>query len=87
MLLLPILAAFGYSLARVTSLSFEDHVPSPLINLYGQTGTIIVACMLVMFFGMWENFRNINDLFISFLWVWQEVLELYYLYMVQEKQS
>ena len=61
MLLLPILAAFGYSLARVTSLSFEDHVPSPLINLYGQTGTIIVACMLVVFFGMWENFKSIND--------------------------
>ena len=48
MLLLPILAALGYSLARVTSLSFEDHVPSPLINLYGQTGTIIVACMLAV---------------------------------------
>ena len=64
MLLLPILAAFGYSLARTTSLSFEDNVPSPLINLYGQTGTIAVALLLVLIFGMWENFKNLNDFLI-----------------------
>ena len=52
MLLLPILAAFGYSLARTTSLSFEDSVPSPLINLYGQTGTIVVACLLVLILSL-----------------------------------
>ena len=60
-------AALGYSLARVTSLSFTMDVPTPLINIYGQVGTISLSLILVLTFGMWENFRSINDLFIFFL--------------------
>jgi drug/metabolite transporter (DMT)-like permease len=67
MILLPVIAALGYSLARVTSLSFTMDVPTPLINIYGQVGTISVSLILVLSFGMWENFRSINDLFIFFL--------------------
>jgi len=64
MALLPVMAAFGYSLARVTSLSFPKEIPSPLINIYGQIGTISVAILLVLVFNMWENFKSLNDFLI-----------------------
>ena len=47
MILLPVIAALGYSLARVTSLSFTMDVPTPLINIYGQVGTISLSLILV----------------------------------------
>ena len=61
---LPILAALGYSLARVTALNFTLDTPTPLINLYGQVGTMVCSLMLVIIFNMWENFKNIYDIFI-----------------------
>ncbi len=63
-ILLPILAALGYSLARVTALNFSLDTPTPLINLYGQFGTMACSLLLVIFFSMWENFKNLNDIFI-----------------------
>ena len=63
-ILLPILAALGYSLARVTALNFSLDTPTPLINLYGQVGTMICSLLLVIIFNMWENFKNIYDIFI-----------------------
>ena len=63
-ILLPILAALGYSLARVTALNFTIDTPTPLINLYGQVGTMICSLLLVIIFNMWENFRNLYDILI-----------------------
>ena len=63
-ILLPILAALGYSLARVTALNFTIDTPTPLINLYGQIGTMVCSLLLVIIFSMWENFRSFYDIFI-----------------------
>ena len=63
-ILLPILAALGYSLARVTALNFTMDTPTPLINIYGQIGTMVCSLLLVLIFNMWEHFKNIYDIFI-----------------------
>ncbi len=63
-ILLPIFAALGYSLARVTALNFSIDTPTPLINLYGQVGTMICSLIFVIIFNMWEDFKNIYDIFI-----------------------
>ena len=64
---LPVVAALGYSLARVTALSFTSDTPTPIINLYGQVGTMICSILLVLIFNMWEEFKNLYDIFILFL--------------------
>ena len=61
-LILPICAAFGYSLARVTSLSFPREVLSPLINIYAQVGTILCSSLVIIFFNQWTPFKSIEDL-------------------------
>ena len=66
-MLLPVMAAFGYSLARITALNFSNDTPVPLINLYANIGTLICAILLVITFNMWENFKSLYDLFILFL--------------------
>ena len=63
-MLLPVCAAFGYSLARVTSLSFSKEVPSPLINIYAQIGTILVSSLVIIFFNQWTPFKSTSDLLI-----------------------
>ena len=66
-MLLPVMAAFGYSLARVTALNFSNDTPVPLINLYANIGTVICAIFLVITFNMWENFKSLYDLLILFI--------------------
>ena len=66
-ILLPIIAALGYSLARVTALNFTIETPTPIINLYGQVGTMFCSILLVLIFNMWENFKNLFDFFVLFL--------------------
>ena len=61
-MLLPVCAAFGYSLARVTSLSFPKEVLSPLINIYAQIGTIFCSSLIIIFFNQWTPFQSIEDL-------------------------
>ena len=61
------MAAFGYSLARVTALNFTNDTPVPLINLYANIGTLICAILLVITFNMWENFKSLYDLLILFI--------------------
>ena len=61
-LILPICAAFGYSLARVTSLSFPREVLSPLINIYAQVGTILCSSLIIIVFNQWTPFKSIEDL-------------------------
>ena len=61
-ILLPVCAAFGYSLARVTSLSFPKEVFSPLINIYAQIGTIFCSLLIIIFFNQWTPFKSIEDL-------------------------
>jgi drug/metabolite transporter (DMT)-like permease len=63
-ILLPVCAAFGYSLARVTSLSFSKEVLSPLINIYAQIGTIFCSSLIIIFFNQWTPFKSIEDLFL-----------------------
>jgi len=66
-MLLPVMAAFGYSLARVTALNFSNDTPVPLINLYANIGTLLCAILLVITFNMWENFKNLYDVLILFI--------------------
>ena len=66
-MLLPIMAAFGYSLARVTALNFSNDTPVPLINLYANIGTLLCAILLVITFNMWENFKSLYDVLILFI--------------------
>ena len=47
-ILLPVIAALGYSLARVTALNFTIETPTPIINLYGQVGTMFCSILLVL---------------------------------------
>ena len=63
-MLLPVCAAFGYSLARVTTLSFPKEVLSPLINIYAQIGTIFCSSLIIIFFNQWTPFKSIEDLFL-----------------------
>ena len=63
-ILLPVLAAFGYSLARVTSLSFPKEVLSPIINIYAQVGTIFCSSLIIIFFNQWTPFKSVEDLFL-----------------------
>ena len=63
-ILLPVCAAFGYSLARVTSLSFSTKVPSPLINIYAQIGTIVCSLFIIIFFNQWIPIKSTEDLLI-----------------------
>ena len=63
-ILLPVCAAFGYSLARVTSLSFSPKVPSPLINIYAQIGTIICSLLIIIFFNQWVPIKSTEDFLI-----------------------
>ena len=64
---LPVMAAFGYSLARVTALNFSNDTPVPLINLYANIGTLLCAILLVITFNMWENFKSLYDVLILFI--------------------
>ena len=66
-MLLPVMAAFGYSLARVTALNFSNDTPVPLINLYANIGTLLCAILLVITFNMWENFKSLYDILILFI--------------------
>ena len=66
-ILLPVIAALGYSLARVTALNFTIETPTPIINLYGQVGTMFCSILLVLIFNMWENFKNLFDFFVLFI--------------------
>jgi len=66
-ILLPIIAALGYSLARVTALNFTSDTPTPIINLYGQLATMFCSILLVLIFNMWDNFNNLYDIFILFI--------------------
>jgi drug/metabolite transporter (DMT)-like permease len=66
-MLLPVMAAFGYSLARVTALNFSNDTPVPLINLYANIGTLLCAILLVITFNMWENFKSLYDVLILFI--------------------
>ena len=63
-MLLPVMAAFGYSLARVTALNFTNDTPVPLINLYANIGTVICSSLLVIIFNMWNDFKSFYDLLI-----------------------
>ncbi len=66
-ILLPVIAALGYSLARVTALNFTSDTPTPIINLYGQVSTMFCSILLVLIFNMWQNFNNLYDIFILFI--------------------
>ena len=66
-MILPVMAALGYSLARVTALNFSNDTPVPLINIYANIGTIVCATIIVIIFDMWENFKSLHDIFILFI--------------------
>ena len=63
-ILLPVCAALGYSLARVTSLSFSIAVPPPLINIYAHTGTLICSMLFIIFFNQWAPLKSVEDFII-----------------------
>lgn len=46
---LPLIAALGYSSANVTSQFFDTDVPTPLLNLYYNVGSIVGTLILVAY--------------------------------------
>lgn len=68
--LLPLCAAFGYASISVTSRLFDESVPTALINLYYNMGSLIGAFALVIFSGGFVEIRTLED------WVWLAAMGL-----------
>lgn len=51
--LLPVTAAFFYSLVSVTSRFFEESVPTGLINLYSSGVAVVAMTVYLLFSGTW----------------------------------
>jgi len=63
--LAPLGAAFLYALAGVTARRMDSDVPSPLINLYSSTTTLVGAIGLTVWMGGFSDLRATTDL----LWI------------------
>ncbi len=62
--ILPLCAAFGYASISVTSRLFDDTVPTALINLYHNAGSLAGALILVLSIGGFVQISAFND------WIW-----------------
>ena len=59
--LLPIGAAFGYSLSTVCVRLFEDHDPTALINMYASAGALAGALVIVLATMGYRPVESLND--------------------------
>lgn len=61
--LLPVGAAFGYSLAIVTTQLFDREVPTPIINLYTTVGALFGSVTLMFLTTSYSPIASANDWF------------------------
>ena len=60
--LLPLAAAAFYALVGVTARLFDDDVPSPLVNLYASTTSVIGATLIAFFWGGFTPIASASDM-------------------------
>ncbi len=60
--LLPLAAAVFYALVGVTARLFDDDAPSPLVNLYASTISLIGATSMTYWWGGFSPVDSINDM-------------------------
>ena len=61
--LLPIAAAFGYSLAIVSARLFHDEVPTAIINMYSAVGALVGSTTLLFTTTGYVEIESSNDWF------------------------
>ena len=61
---LPLCAAFGFATISVTAKLFDGNVPTALINLYYNAGSLLGAAALVLFTSEFVPIGSIHD------WLW-----------------
>lgn len=61
---LPLCAAFGYASISVTARLFDRTVPTALINLYYNVGSLVGSIALVVFIGGFVQIGSLED------WLW-----------------
>jgi drug/metabolite transporter (DMT)-like permease len=61
---LPITAAFFYSLSSLSTRFFAKDVPTALIGIYASVGALVAALCLVIFTGNWVALTSVSD------WLW-----------------
>lgn len=59
--LLPIGAAFGYSLSTVCVRLFDDHNPTALINMYASAGALLGALVIVLATSGYHEVESTED--------------------------
>jgi drug/metabolite transporter (DMT)-like permease len=59
--LLPIGAAFGYSLSTVCVRLFDDHNPTALLNMYASVGALLGALVIVTATGGYREVETLGD--------------------------
>ena len=59
--LLPIGAAFGYSLSTVCVRLFDEHNPTALINMYASTGALLGALAIVFATSGYQRVESLRD--------------------------
>lgn len=57
---LPLIAAFFYALASVTSRLFDSAIPTPLINLYSAAGSASCSFLVVLFIGDYHTVESME---------------------------
>jgi drug/metabolite transporter (DMT)-like permease len=62
--ILPLCAAFGYASISVTARLFDKSVPTAVINLYSNVGSVIGSITLVIFTGSFVQIGTLED------WLW-----------------
>ncbi|MEE8364353.1 MAG: DMT family transporter [Gammaproteobacteria bacterium] len=61
--LLPILAAFGYSLSVVSVRLLDDSIPTATINLYGSVGALVGSTIILLSTGGYIAIESVTDWF------------------------
>ena len=59
--LLPIGAAFGYSLSTVCVRLFDEHNPTPLLNMYASVGALLGALVIVTATSGYRDVETLAD--------------------------
>ena len=61
---LPLCAAFGYASISVTARLFDKTVPTAVINIYSNAGSLVGSIALVIFTGGFVQIATLED------WIW-----------------
>lgn len=61
---LPIAAAFFYSVSSLSTRFFTEEIPTALIGIYASIGAAVAAGALVIYFGQWVPMHTLD------VWLW-----------------